>query len=58
MDLTEKQKSWIKKRVDRAIDAIQDIKDKGFGCNKTERLLDMLNELNGDVDSGTNYGEE
>ena len=45
-------------KVDKAIDAIQDIKDKGFGCDKTERLLDMLNELNGDVDSGTNYGEE
>jgi hypothetical protein len=58
VDLTEQQKSSIKKKVDKAIDAIQDIKDKGFGCDKTERLLDMLNELNGDVDMGTNYGEE
>ena len=58
MYLTERQKSLIKKRVDKAVDAIQDIKDKGFGCEKTERLLDMLNELNGDVDSSTNYGEE
>ena len=58
MKLTEKQKYQIKKRVDKAIDAIQDIKDNGFGCDKTERLLDMLNELNGDVDSGVDYGGE
>jgi hypothetical protein len=57
MDLTEPQKSYIKKKVDKAIDAIQDIKDKGFGCGKTERLLDLLNELNGDVDAGIEYGE-
>ena len=58
MNLTERQKYQIKKRVDKAIDAIHDIKDKGFGCDKTERLLDMLNELNNDVDSGMNYGGE
>ena len=43
-------KTQAVKKVDIAIDKIIDLNDAGWGCEKTERILDKLNELRTEIE--------
>jgi hypothetical protein len=42
---TQKQKDRAERKVNKAIDAMMDLKADGFGCDTVERVLEMLNAL-------------
>jgi hypothetical protein len=39
------------KKVERAIDAMIDLQDDGFGCDSISRVLEILNALRGTIES-------
>lgn len=43
--LTKRDKDRAEKKVDRAIDALVDIQDLGFGCYAVTQALDLLNSI-------------
>ena len=44
--MKDRDRDYIQKRVERAIDAMIDIQDKGYGSYEVQIILDMLNALN------------
>ena len=42
MKTTRQDRRYIEKRIDRAIDAMIDIQDRGFGNDSVQRILDLL----------------
>lgn len=40
------------KKVRIAIDKMIDLSDTGYGCDKVSRILDNLNELSNQIESG------
>lgn len=42
MKTTERDRRYIEKRIDRAVDAMIDIQDRGFGIDEIQRILDLL----------------
>ena len=43
--MTQKKQDWIERKINRAIDAMVDLQDEGYGCDATARILELLNEL-------------
>ncbi len=42
---SKRDRSYAIKRIERAIDAMVDLQDRGFGCDDTARILERLNDL-------------
>jgi hypothetical protein len=51
MRRTQREIDKAVKKVERAIDAMVDLQDDGWGCDTVTRVLEMLNSLRGTIES-------
>ena len=56
MRFTQNERDRAEKKIQISIDKMIDLRDMGFGCEKIERVLDNLRDLEGVVQSKS-YGE-
>jgi hypothetical protein len=52
MKHTQREKDKAVKKVERAIDAMVDLQSDGWGCDTTARVLEALNSLRNNIESG------